>query len=723
MRHLTSALRAFALAALLTNACAQASPPAQGQAATPATPAAAIPPAAAADALRLPVPRPVRATSELAGLGPQRLALVIGLGRVGLQTVLPAAALDVAAVARRLRDGGYLVMQREDVTAGDLRAALAEFRQRLQPDGYGFVYVTALGLQAPGGGNRLLTRDSPLAGPAAAWRDGGVALDEVVDAMAATGRGPRWLVVDAAHAHPALAALQQAGLAAPQLPPGLAALLSRQPGQARPPADAAAPGPATPGAPPVAASPFAMALVAALGQPRIAGAEALARVKAERARDSGGTDDPWLGGVARDDEWAAARIVDSLLPQTPEEFARDAASRLLRRDGGGERPVSELLQQAQPAPSAAPATPQGTAQPLDAGRALADGAARQATEAALRTVAGAGTGAATVAAVAAAPAMAAATPATAAATAGATTVAGAATELAAGGAAAATRALAGGQANAAMAPAAPMQALVRAATALSTPSAPETRSAAPAPAVFASPAPAPAPATTPAPARPGAAAPHTDGRTLRAPQGGERPFYQPRTNRHGHAEGDTYTYRVVDTWRGETAGQQTLAVEEVLHDGTMLANGQQWQLDEQGRTVRWRDDAGNESRFEPVQALWWMAPQRGQEQALRFVETYRRADGRSGRIEWSGSAEVGRPRRIETPAGPFDALPIEAEGWKHEQPAGGEPQRVRFSQVTWFAPRLGRPVLVEIVERDAGSRLLRRERIELLHAQTARQAP
>ena len=105
---------------------------------------------------------------------------------------------------------------------------------------------------------------------------------------------------------------------------------------------------------------------------------------------------------------------------------------------------------------------------------------------------------------------------------------------------------------------------------------------------------------------------------------------------------------------------------------------------------------------------------------MQYIETFARADGVRGRTEWSGSASVGRARRIETPAGAFDALPIESDGWWTERIGNGPRTQGKWSRTVWYAPSLGHPVAIELQLTDPRGRLLQRERVELTHAQTAR---
>jgi len=712
-----------------------------------------------ASELGLATPRPVRAVTAALGLGRQRLALVVGNGMVGANPVLPSAPRDAQAVAAMLRSAGFLVMLREDLTAADLRASLAEFRERLQPGGVGFVYVTALAVQV-GGQNLWLPREAPLdrglppADLAQRLGQVGVPVSEIVDALLGTPDSPRLLVLDAAYQHPALAALPQPGLAEQKLPPGMVALFSSALGmaQARPAAADLPAAPAGDRPPPaeLAASRFARTLVAALAVPRVTGAEALRTTRRVLFDSTQGQTAPWLSGDNDSrEEFAESTLLDSLIPRTPEDFAREALKQATSkgRRAAGEQTVAEVLQQSAQNSAAGPAGSAGDAMNPGNGRMTPQSATRPtlpATPSAgslasslgtaastVATVAGVGAAVAGVAAATAADAVVAVQVASMAAGAvgtvgsvasGAGSVVGnmvaLASRLGADGSVAApatAAAMAAAPAAAALQPAAVAAAAV-AASSLATAAA-----AAPAVAV-AQGAMATTASTAARAARPAQAAP-LDGRTARNATGGERPVYAPRTNNFGYAEGDTFTYQVRDTWKGEVTGSYTTAIEEVLGDGQLLANGAQVQMDAQGRITQLRGSDGSVSTFEPRQDLWWSNPQRGERREVLFKETFQRADASRGHTEWKGSTSVGRPRKIDTPAGPFEVLPIESSGWYYESLDGGGRTSGQWSRTVWYSTKLGHPVAIDIEDADRLGKLLRRERVELMHAQTSRGAP
>ncbi len=228
----------------------------------------------------------------------------------------------------------------------------------------------------------------------------------------------------------------------------------------------------------------------------------------------------------------------------------------------------------------------------------------------------------------------------------------------------------------------------------------------------------PVAASASAPSRP---AP-TGGLTAQAPGRGERPVYQARANSFGHAEGDTLSYQVLDTRKDEVLRSYTVSIDEVRPDGLLSANGGLWQMDAQGRLKRQRAEDGTQSSYEPAQEIWWAKPQAGETRPAAFKETVLRADQSVLQIEWKGSSQVGTLRVVETPAGEFEVLPIKTTGQSTQTAAGAPALAGLFTRTVFYAPKLGVPVLIEIEDNDAQGRPLRRERIELTHAQQARTA-
>jgi hypothetical protein len=768
--------------------------------------------------INIAVPRQVRAAQAVLGMGKQRLALVLGLGKVGHRSVVDSSARNTQAVSAALRSGGFVVMTREDLTAADLRATLKEFRERLQPGGVGFVYVTGLGAQVEGR-NLLLPRDAALDASMPPERlakrlaETSVPLDEVADALIGTPDSLRLLVVEAAWQHPVLATLPQQGLAQPRVPHGMMAMLGVAPGAVQEvPAVAPLPLPAPTAPAELAATPFVRTLVGALMKPRINGPEVLRNTRRSMVDATLGQTSPWIGGDTDDrEELAEASLLDGLIPRTPEEIAREVArqgGRLLTRPAvraAGEQSVAEVLAQnsVPPAPAAAVAAPtveppQTTATPdarplsnaAKAGSSL--GSTVGSAVSALGTVAGVAT---TVAGVAATAQVAKAAATVSAATTAAGAVGSAASSLGStamalgvrattsssgGSAAASTVAAATAPSTVAVvAPAAavaavPVAAPAAAAAAAAAPVAPAAAAATAATAAPAGAAPAAGGAPAAAPGAPAAAgdaaaagtagvtpeaaataapaaaaanqavnqasetpvgdaarraAPATTAAT-EAVQPGAKPspaeppsapaVVVPKRNPFGYTEGDSFTYQVLDTWADEVVGEYTTAIDEVMGNGALRANGQQLQMDPQGRPTRLARPDGSFSIFEPHQDLWWANPQRGDRRVVRFIEKFQRADQTTGQTEWRGGSLVARATEIETPAGKFDVLPIESTGTWTETLANGTRTNGQWTRTVYYSPKLKHPVAIDVRDADAMGRPLRRERIQLMHAQQAR---
>ena len=304
------------------------------------------------------------------GLKRQRLALVLGIGRIGARPVLESARPDSEAVAAALRWGGFDVLLLLDPSAADLRASLKDFRDRLHADGIGLIYFTGLAAQVDARNLLLpadMTLNDALTAPALATvlRAVGVPLQELLDALAGGANSPRLLLVDAAYRNPTLARLTPQGLARLRLPTGTMALLGHAPGalqdppavtpQPNPPPNPQSNPPPNPQSNPVpnaprelAASRFARVVVDALTTPRISVPEALRAVRLAVADSSGGLAQPWLAGDTFGREYLAdATLLEAPVapaaaatPVAPPDADRRATDgRTAQAPGRGERPV------------------------------------------------------------------------------------------------------------------------------------------------------------------------------------------------------------------------------------------------------------------------------------------------------------------------------------------------------------------------------------------------
>jgi hypothetical protein len=195
----------------------------------------------------------------------------------------------------------------------------------------------------------------------------------------------------------------------------------------------------------------------------------------------------------------------------------------------------------------------------------------------------------------------------------------------------------------------------------------------------------------------------------------------PQLNPHGYAVGDSFTYRHTDDRTGRALGMLTQVIRQLTSDDEMQAstNDGLQVLDGHGRT-RSRSGPSGQISFAPVEQFWWARPQPGESRDVDFSETFDQA-GKRGQRHWTGEVEVGDPTLLDTPAGRFRVLPMEGSGWYVQTDAGGRPQgAVKWERTVWYSTDLGHPVAIDMVERDGHRQWLRRERLELMQAQTSR---
>jgi hypothetical protein len=691
----------------------------------------------------------------LVGVSTPRLALVLSQPRVGSRPPQAEVEADAGAVAAALRAAGFVVMLREDVGLAEQEAALREFERRLTPQTIAVVYAGAPAAVVEGRG-WLLVRDTPwpLAGSALAGR--ALSLDRLAQALAPAGlpQGARLLLV---HAAPPPAPWAPAGVAGSNAADGIEALSPHRtwPSDSRPFVAsagtlvllAAQPSPsvsgtaqssmplpgaasraleAAPGATEIgadrphprelAATPLARAMVDAL---LVRGATAPEVVGLmQRALQRDGLPAAWVAGDTAEQEELAELTVLDLLPRTPEEAAREAASQGFRMatraadatatagapgspvavasESGTVADVGAVEQPAGPE-SRSPAAPQrGEAArggPSLPGVGIAVGAA--ATLATVGAVAGA---AGATEAVAALPA------AIGVATLAADTVRGVVQAVVPGGS---------GSAAAGAGPAEdpPGPAVA------TPPPADGQRAAAEAARRAAS---AAAAAALPLALRPRLG----EAQDITAPgavQGAPSPpeaTLAPRRNPLGFAEGDRFVWQQHDLWGGR---QWTLEqpIDNVAPDGSLLGAGDTWRLDPEGRPHRRLSPDGTVSLFEPALPLWWAQPRRGERRQVRFRESYVRPDGSAGHADYAGRGTVGRVRTVETAAGRFQAIPIYFSGVVVDRPTRGPGFEGSWRATVWYVQALAQPVLIETIEHGTDGHTRRRERLELTAMQRA----
>lgn len=180
----------------------------------------------------------------------------------------------------------------------------------------------------------------------------------------------------------------------------------------------------------------------------------------------------------------------------------------------------------------------------------------------------------------------------------------------------------------------------------------------------------------------------------------EPPPLDPRTCAVDCAEGDTFTDRVPDERKGEGSCEFTVAMEDMLDDGQPLANDVQLALVPEGRTGCIQRNDGSLSDFEPDEPLWWSRPLTGDPRRAVSNGHFRRA-------------EAGQAQHVQTPAGAFDALPIESDGWWAENLAMDGLTQGEWNRTIWYASESGRPVAIEFRDFDALGWQLWRDRVAL----------
>lgn len=292
--------------ALLTTALLGALNPATAQ--SPAAADIALPPP--------PETQPVR----------QRLALVVGIGRLGPREVQPAALRDTRAIARALAGAGYQVITREDPGASQLREAFAELRGRLKPDGLGLVYIVAPIAQVDGrnlivAADAALNENADAPGTAALLRVVGVPLQEVLDTLSGPVDAPRVLIADGGWRIAPLDKLVPAGMARQRTLPGMVVMLGHVPGALH---ELPVPGPEPAAdAPPqaLAGSRLARVLSEALALPGITVTEALRAVRLSVMDGSADRSQPSLLGSL-----AARVFLSDPAPAAPPPGAAAAAA-------------------------------------------------------------------------------------------------------------------------------------------------------------------------------------------------------------------------------------------------------------------------------------------------------------------------------------------------------------------------------------------------------------
>ena len=198
----------------------------------------------------------------------------------------------------------------------------------------------------------------------------------------------------------------------------------------------------------------------------------------------------------------------------------------------------------------------------------------------------------------------------------------------------------------------------------------------------------------------------------------------PASNVNGYTVGDSWSFQVVDKWRGEVVRNYTLRVAGIGPFGELKTAGGSV-FDAHGRVQRIVDRPAQRVRtYSPHLPRWWEGMKVGEELKLAFNETQRSlADDLIWACEHKASARFVATERVQVPAGEFTANRIDIDGTCNRTTPGQASTFHAWRHVLWYVPELRYYVAMDTEWRDAAGKLERREREELTsfigHASTA----
>jgi hypothetical protein len=199
-----------------------------------------------------------------------------------------------------------------------------------------------------------------------------------------------------------------------------------------------------------------------------------------------------------------------------------------------------------------------------------------------------------------------------------------------------------------------------------------------------------------------------------APGNVSRDRKTPGRNTNGYTVGDSWSYQVVDKWRGEVVRNYTWRVAAIGAQGELSTAGGTV-FDALGRLQRSVDTQAQRVRtYSPYLPRWWQGMKVGDEHKLPFNETLRSL---AGDLLWScehqASARFVAIERVRVPAGEFNANRVDIEGTCTRTVPGQAGSYHGWRNVVWYVPELRYYVALEWEWRDANGKLERREREEL----------
>ena len=172
------------------------------------------------------------------------------------------------------------------------------------------------------------------------------------------------------------------------------------------------------------------------------------------------------------------------------------------------------------------------------------------------------------------------------------------------------------------------------------------------------------------------------------------------SNSAGFTVGDRWRYQRVDKFKQEVVDNWGRSIEAFNSDGSIKLNGGkvQWMADGAISSVVGSD--GSRTDFAPSYKWLPTSLKVGYSEPVKYLMTWRRADGANGSEEREGKVKVLAQESVKVPAGEFDAWKIEVSMWANSKNLGTSTSFVnQIKEVFWYVPALRNFVAVEYLQR------------------------
>ncbi|MBL8347487.1 MAG: caspase family protein [Rubrivivax sp.] len=183
---------------------------------------------------------------------------------------------------------------------------------------------------------------------------------------------------------------------------------------------------------------------------------------------------------------------------------------------------------------------------------------------------------------------------------------------------------------------------------------------------------------------------------------------------HGYAAADTWSFQVVDVWRGAVLRNYTLRLARATPAGELVTAGGS-RFDEWMRAVRLDDAAGDRRReYAPHLARGWEHWRPGATAPVKFSEALSTMAGKPlWRCEHEATVRHVRVEKVRVPAGEFNARRYEIEGTCQRSAPGQPVIQNTWKNTVWYVPELRYYVALEVETRTPAGQLDVRTREEL----------